>query len=112
MAKRPGTAAATLRTAPGFFMLFLGDYVDRGSHGTETLALLLALKAANPGSVVLVHCAMGVSRSVACVCAFIMRSERCAVETALRSVRVARPQALPNEGFLEQLVSFEKTLAA
>lgn len=47
--------AATLRTAPGFFMLFLGDYVDRGSHGTETLALLLALKAANPGSVVLVR---------------------------------------------------------
>ena len=67
---------------------------------------------AAPGSVVLVHCAMGVSRSVACVCAFIMRSERCAVETALRSVRAARPQALPNEGFLEQLVSFEKTLAA
>jgi hypothetical protein len=47
--------AATLRTAPGFFMAFLGDFVDRGAHGVETLALLLALKSANPGTVVLVR---------------------------------------------------------
>jgi hypothetical protein len=45
--------AATLRVAPGVFFIFLGDYVDRGVNGVETLALLLALKAANPSAVFL-----------------------------------------------------------
>ena len=36
-----------------FFMMFLGDYVDRGHYGAETLALLLTLRARNPGNVFL-----------------------------------------------------------
>ncbi len=43
--------AATLVIAPNIYFLFLGDYVDRGAHGLETLGLLLALKTANPQQV-------------------------------------------------------------
>lgn len=45
----------TLRILPkyqkSFFMVFLGDYVDRGRHGVETIALLLHLKTMNPGNI-------------------------------------------------------------
>ena len=45
----------TLRMLAPPYLLFMGDYVDRGAHGVETLALLLALKAANPLRVFLVR---------------------------------------------------------
>jgi hypothetical protein len=38
---------------PNFYMIFLGDYTDRGSYGIEVLYTLLRLKLANPGQVFL-----------------------------------------------------------
>ena len=41
--------------ASSFFMLFLGDYVDRGFYGVEVLATLMELKLANPENVFLIR---------------------------------------------------------
>ena len=43
-------------TKPGFQLVFLGDYTDRGSYGVEVLYTLLRLKLANPDRV---HLARG-----------------------------------------------------
>lgn len=40
---------------PHFYMLFLGDYVDRGNYGAEVIATLLKLKLTNPQNVHLVR---------------------------------------------------------
>ncbi|MFZ5954389.1 MAG: metallophosphoesterase family protein [Candidatus Dependentiae bacterium] len=40
---------------PCFYMIFLGDYVDRGSYGAEVIYTLLRLKIANPDHVFLVR---------------------------------------------------------
>ncbi len=38
-------------TNPNFYMIFLGDYVDRGNHGIEVLYTLMRLKIANPDQI-------------------------------------------------------------
>ena len=59
------------------------------------------------GGAVLVHCAMGQSRSAAAVCAYIMAKGRLSVREAMAKLRHARPMCEPNEGFMEQLRVYE-----
>ena len=42
-------------TDPRFYMVFLGDYTDRGVHGIEVIYTLLRLQVANPERVLLVR---------------------------------------------------------
>ncbi|KHN76772.1 Tyrosine-protein phosphatase yvh1 [Toxocara canis] len=65
--------------------------------------------AINDGGTVLVHCEVGMSRSVVFVMAYLMRRYQWSVEKALLHVRTARPIAHPNDGFLRQLQVFQKT---
>lgn len=51
---------------------------------------------------VLVHCAMGVSRSGALVLAFLMMCENLTITDAIIAVRLNR-DICPNSGFLEHL---------
>ncbi|KAJ8276859.1 hypothetical protein GJAV_G00068710 [Gymnothorax javanicus] len=60
----------------------------------------------------LVHCLAGVSRSVTLVVAYIMTVTELGWKEALEAVRVARPCAGPNMGFLRQLEDFENNHAA
>ncbi|XP_061110688.1 dual specificity protein phosphatase 22-B-like isoform X2 [Conger conger] len=59
----------------------------------------------------LVHCLAGVSRSVTLVVAYLMTVTGLGWQDALTAVRVARPCAGPNMGFLRQLEDFETTQA-
>jgi len=52
---------------------------------------------------ILVHCNLGISRSVAMVTSYLMKFQRYSLEEALILVREARPQGRPNDGFMEQL---------
>ena len=56
--------------------------------------------------VVLVHCLMGVSRSAAVACAYLMQLQRIDARAALQLVRKHRPNVHPNYGFRKQLHAF------
>ena len=51
------------------------------------------------GKRVLVHCAMGVSRSATIVIAYLMHKERISLMDAFRKVKDRRPCIEPNRGF-------------
>ncbi|KAF2809555.1 dual specificity protein phosphatase 12 [Mytilinidion resinicola] len=55
------------------------------------------------GGGVLVHCAMGKSRSATCVIAYLMQQHNISAEEALSHLRKARPICEPNSGFMSQL---------
>ncbi|KAH8821214.1 protein-tyrosine phosphatase-like protein [Xylogone sp. PMI_703] len=58
---------------------------------------------------VLVHCAMGKSRSVTIVLAYMLRQNpTLTVSEALELVRKSRPMAEPNEGFMAQLELYKQ----
>lgn len=63
-------------------------------------------RALRDGGKVLVHCFLGVSRSASVVVAYLMAKRALAPRDALALVRVARPIAQPNVGFMRQLETF------
>lgn len=56
---------------------------------------------------VLVHCASGISRSVAVCTAWLMQRQALSLQEALEKVKRARPQALPNHCFVQCLQLLE-----
>ncbi|XP_044529865.1 dual specificity protein phosphatase 12 [Gracilinanus agilis] len=59
------------------------------------------------GAAVLVHCHAGISRSVAVVTAYIMKTEKLAFEDAYANLQTIRPEAKMNEGFEWQLKLYQ-----
>lgn len=64
-------------------------------------------KARTSGGSVLVHCRVGMSRSVTLTIAYIMSITKLNFPTVMNSVRGARKIAYPNYGFQKQLEKFE-----
>tara|TARA_R110002050_G_scaffold123316_2_gene242060 strand:- start:142 stop:1404 length:1263 start_codon:yes stop_codon:yes gene_type:complete len=64
------------------------------------------------GTKVLVHCAMGISRSATITIYFLMREHRWTLKQAFECVYDERPFINPNKGFIQQLLQFEKTIGA
>ena len=61
-----------------------------------------------PKHKVLVHCTQGVSRSVSLLAAHLMQQFKVTLRDALLFIKWRRSRAAPNEGFINQLVKFEK----
>jgi dual specificity phosphatase 12 len=56
---------------------------------------------------VLVHCAMGMSRSATGAIMFLMKLFQCGFDDVFEFVKTQRQETDPNEGFIEQLRRFE-----
>eukprot|EP00756_Hemistasia_phaeocysticola_P033391 Hpha_TRINITY_DN16462_c5_g4::TRINITY_DN16462_c5_g4_i1::g.161926::m.161926/K07359/CAMKK2; calcium/calmodulin-dependent protein kinase kinase 2 len=59
---------------------------------------------------VLVHCFMGLSRSVTVVCAWLMKRRRMTFKEAITFIKKGRPAVNPNAGFRRQLIEYEEVL--
>ncbi|CAF2622387.1 unnamed protein product [Rotaria sp. Silwood2] len=59
---------------------------------------------------ILVHCSHGQSRSPAIVIAYLMRTYNVSLEQCLIHVVKARPCVIPNDGFLKQLIVYDRFL--
>ncbi|CAD2219055.1 phopshatase [Angomonas deanei] len=59
---------------------------------------------------ILIHCFAGLSRSVTIAAAYIMKNEKMTRDKAMDLIKQARPAARPNDGFMNELLTFEKTL--
>eukprot|EP00980_Cylindrotheca_fusiformis_P014433 scaffold3845_cov67-Cylindrotheca_fusiformis.AAC.1 len=56
---------------------------------------------------ILVHCAMGVSRSAALCAAWIIVRKKLSLQQAMDTIRAVRPEVLPNLGFIAWLRALE-----
>ena len=59
---------------------------------------------------VLVHCAMGISRSPALLIYYVMKSQRLSLREAYNYVKFCRPETFPNRAFMLQLIEAERRL--
>ena len=57
---------------------------------------------------ILVHCQMGISRSTSCVIAYMIKYMGYSSMNALSFIKKKRPMVMPNFGFLQQLLIYEK----
>eukprot|EP00026_Physarum_polycephalum_P007383 Phypoly_transcript_07442.p1 GENE.Phypoly_transcript_07442~~Phypoly_transcript_07442.p1 ORF type:complete len:402 (+),score=79.49 Phypoly_transcript_07442:219-1424(+) len=83
-----------------------GDNI--AEHFEKTLKFIEDAQAAS--AKVLVHCAMGISRSSSIVIAYLMRVKGWSYEESHQFVKSMRSCIKPNPGFMTQLVEFEKKL--
>lgn len=77
--------------------------IDRFDEAVEFID-----SAVREGKGCLVHCAMGVSRSATCVCAWLIKKRGMNAAEALEYVTKKRKCVSPNLGFIEQLYVYSK----
>lgn len=91
-------------------LLPLADTVDANLSGHLTKGIDYIVDARTKGEKVLVHCFAGLSRSASLCCAFLMKDNNWTFAKSLEFVRLGRPNAHPNDGFVIQLKRFQKEL--
>ncbi|XP_036891183.1 dual specificity protein phosphatase 12 [Sturnira hondurensis] len=95
--------------APGLQQLFVRALDEAGTDLLSRLDRCVAfvLQARAEGRGVLVRCHAGVSRSVAVMTAFLMKTEQLSFEKAYEDLRTIQPAAKMNEGFEQQLKLYQ-----
>jgi len=83
---------------------------DIKQHIMQAISFINESRASSPSSRILVHCAMGISRSSAIVIAWLMVENKWTYEQSKLYVKSLRSSIKPNEGFVKQLLVFEKEL--
>ncbi|KAH9056735.1 protein-tyrosine phosphatase-like protein [Lactarius vividus] len=83
----------------------ISDYESEDilTHLPSTTSFIRGALAESRSNRVMVHCAMGVSRSATVVIAYLIATSRMTVHEALAAVRAKRPIVRPNRGFVSQL---------
>lgn len=66
--------------------------------------------AINSNGVVFIHCAMGISRSVCILTAYLIKFQQISSEEAIKYIQSKHERANPNSGFRKQLKNYEKLL--
>ena len=65
-------------------------------------------QAQSNNGIILVHCQLGISRSTTCVIAYFIKYLGYTAMSALNFIKKKRTQVMPNFGFLNQLMIYEK----
>jgi protein-tyrosine phosphatase len=86
-------------------------FAELAAHLPRTTRYIAHALRGNPEARVLVHCAMGASRSVAVVCGYLIAVHGLQPAQALEFVRARRAAAAPNRGFVDQLHEYHRSLA-
>ena len=78
------------------------NYLDQAAAFIE--------EAKNANCNILIHCQLGISRSTSCLIAFFIKNLNYSALTALQYIKKKRRIVMPNYGFIEQLMRYEKKL--
>jgi protein-tyrosine phosphatase len=62
------------------------------------------------GGIILVHCKFGISRSATFIIAYLIKYYGFSVKSALQFIKAIRNQINPNEGFIDQLMKYERLI--
>lgn len=79
--------------------------VPIGDHFASTTEFIHRHRETGGG--VLVHCMAGMSRSVSMVAAYLVRYQQMSLYDAIKVIKIGRPIAHPNDGFMRHLLEWE-----
>eukprot|EP00347_Sterkiella_histriomuscorum_P012647 403367769 len=88
----------------------ISDDIESNIHQHLDECVTFIRKRIDSGKTVLVHCAAGVSRSASVITAYVMTVKSLSRDDALAYVRTRRPAVHPNDGFMCQLLEYQKIL--
>jgi protein-tyrosine phosphatase len=88
------------------------DGVDILTHLPTTTSFIRDALAESPSNRVMVHCAMGISRSATVVIGYLIATSQMTPHEALLAVRKKRAIVRPNRGFMSQLYEYHSSLQA
>ncbi|KAG5641007.1 hypothetical protein DXG03_006390 [Asterophora parasitica] len=108
----PTAAALHPHPPPRHHQVKLEDFpfAELAAHLPATTAWLRNAYRSSPNACILVHCAEGISRSVAVVAAFLIAQYGWTPAEAVQYIKSKRRVADPNFGFVQQLGEYARSL--